>query len=152
MEQYTDAEVECASPGDNPNLAGGCLCGQVRYVARCQPDFAGFCYCRDCRRVSGTGRVPFLGVRSHSVDVTGRMAEHTKRGGTGKAISRFFCPKCGTRLFAKPQSAPDTMILYAGTLDNPSQFEPTIAIHLEARAPWEPLPVGLAQFRQDVDA
>lgn len=151
MEQSNDVEVEPEDPDGETALAGGCLCGQVRYLARCKSDFAGFCYCSDCRRVSGTGRVPFVGVRSHLLDVEGRTAEYPKRGGTGQTIVRFFCPECGTRLFAKPQSAPDTTILYAGTLDCPSQFEPTIAIHLESRTPWEPLPNGLARFDQDVD-
>lgn len=151
MVQSSDIEVGLDDTDGEATLAGGCLCGQVRYRARGKPDFGGFCYCCDCRRVSGSGRVPFVGVPSHQLEVTGRTEQHIKRGGTGQPIVRSFCPRCGARLFANPQSAAGTTILYAGTLDDPSQFEPTIAIHLESRAPWEPLPVGLAQFWQDVD-
>ena len=40
---------------------GGCLCGQLRYEARGEPNFAGHCYCADCRKASGSGFIPFMG-------------------------------------------------------------------------------------------
>ena len=48
---------------------GGCLCGAVRYAATGQPMAAGFCYCPDCRKASGSGSIPFILFRAEDIDI-----------------------------------------------------------------------------------
>ena len=33
-------------------IAGGCLCGAVRYESDAAPEWTAICYCRDCQRAS----------------------------------------------------------------------------------------------------
>jgi hypothetical protein len=40
---------------------GGCLCGELRYEAMQEPTLLAYCYCADCRKVSGSGFIPFMG-------------------------------------------------------------------------------------------
>ena len=40
------------------HITGGCLCGALRYEADAEPLHAGFYYCDDCRRASGSGCIP----------------------------------------------------------------------------------------------
>ena len=35
-------------------IGGGCLCGAVRYSVSGEPVVQLYCYCTDCRKVSGT--------------------------------------------------------------------------------------------------
>ena len=48
------------SETDKP-IAGGCLCGALRYTADKAPAYAGYCFCADCRKASGSGWVGFMG-------------------------------------------------------------------------------------------
>jgi hypothetical protein len=40
---------------------GGCLCGALRYEAEGEPLYAGYCYCTDRQKASGSGFIPFMG-------------------------------------------------------------------------------------------
>jgi len=53
-------------------LAGGCLCGRVRYEARGEALFGVVCHCRDCQRASGAGHVPVIGFRKSNFSITGQ--------------------------------------------------------------------------------
>ena len=37
-----------------PNLAGGCLCGQVRYTLNAKPKALNACHCTDCQTLTGS--------------------------------------------------------------------------------------------------
>ena len=37
-----------------PKVAGGCLCGQLRYAANTEPVFSAVCHCKTCQKQSGT--------------------------------------------------------------------------------------------------
>ena len=51
---------------------GGCLCGAVRYEADGPPDYAGHCYCADCRKASGSGFIPFMNYPAARLRFTGQ--------------------------------------------------------------------------------
>lgn len=129
---------------------GGCLCGSVRYRIGGALQFAGFCYCRDCQRMSGTGRTPFMGFRSETIRFSGGLQTFSSRGGSGQPIERAFCPVCGSRICARPAAATGVTIIYAGTLDEPNDFLPAIAIHCAQSAVWECAGEGLDRFDQGV--
>jgi hypothetical protein len=52
--------------GSQTRNSGGCLCGALRYEVEGEPLFAGYCYCADCRKGSGSG-IPFMGFGSAAV-------------------------------------------------------------------------------------
>lgn len=134
--------------GKSTLLTGRCLCGKVAFRAKGPPVFAGFCYCTRCRRMSGAGRTPFLGFEDEMVVVSGEIESFRDKGDAG-SIERLFCGTCGTRMFARPGSAPGTIIAYAGGLDDPALFKPEIAIHVAQCPQWETLPTDLVAFQGD---
>ena len=42
--------------------SGGCLCGTVRYQLNSEPFDSGWCHCRVCQHVSGSGGMVFTTV------------------------------------------------------------------------------------------
>jgi len=65
-------------------FTGGCLCGAVRYTAQGKPLYAGHCYCVDCRKASGSGFIPFIGVARSNVTFSGKLLTYrskARRGG-----------------------------------------------------------------------
>jgi hypothetical protein len=127
---------------------GGCLCGALRYEAIGDPQFAGLCCCADCRKASGSGFIPFLGFSSDAVRFTGRSHTFTSKAASGRDAVRNFCPNCGSLVHGGDAGKDDQFTIYAGTLDDPSTFQPTMAIFTRDRPAWAVLPVGLKTFEE----
>ena len=125
---------------------GGCLCGALRYEAKGEPLFAGHCYCADCRKASGSGFVPFMGFSSSAVVFSGQTRIFRSKAANGGDAVRNFCPICGSLVFGGEVGKDDSHTIYAGSLDDPSSFRPTIAIFTRNRPIWAVVPSDLTMF------
>ena len=125
---------------------GGCLCGALRYEARGEPQFMGHCYCGDCRKASGSGFIPFMSFASGALSFTGQSRTYACRSFRGTDAVRNSCPICGGLVFGGIVGQDEFHTIYAGSLDDPSAFRPTIAIFSRDRADWAPIPPGLTVF------
>ncbi len=133
---------------DEPRIryTGGCLCGALRYEARGEPTAAGHCYCADCRKASGSGFIPFMGFPSTALRITGESRQFRSKAFRGGDAVRNFCPVCGGLVFGGVVGQSTSHTIYAGSLDDPSSFHPTIAIFTRDRPDWIILPPGLKTF------
>jgi hypothetical protein len=125
---------------------GGCLCGAVRYEARGEPGLMGYCFCADCRKASGSGFIPFIGVASDVVKITGTVIIHTLKHEDGRKAVRNACAVCGGLVYGGEVGNPRGHTIYAGSLDDPSLFKPSIAIFTRDKPDWVVVPPGLALF------
>jgi hypothetical protein len=127
-------------------FTGGCLCGALRYAVKGEPLYAGHCYCTDCRKASGSGFIPFIGVARSAVTFSGRtLVYRSKARGGGDAV-RNSCPVCGGLVFGGEAGKSESFTIYAGSLDEPTRFCPTIAIFTRNRPDWAVIPPGLTVF------
>src|ERR1700688_4594945 len=110
------------------SVSGGCLCGALRYEADGQPAHAGYCFCADCRKASGSGFIPFMGYAADAVCFTGETRQAVSRAYRGGESVRNFCPACGGMVFGGIVGVDTSHTIYAGSLDDPSLFEPQVAI------------------------
>jgi hypothetical protein len=127
-------------------FTGGCLCGALRYEASGEPQFAGFCYCADCRKASGSGAIPFIGVSADQVRFSGESLQFRSASIRGTEAVRNSCPVCGSLVFGGVVGKDTSHTLYAGSLDEPSMFTPTMAIFLRDKPAWMLVPEGLTTF------
>jgi hypothetical protein len=130
---------------DKP-ITGGCLCGALRYEAGIQTTFMGYCCCDDCQKASGSGFIPFVGLPPRALKITGGALLHQKKHNDGRSSERFSCAKCASLVFGGEPGNPNGNTIYAGTLDDTSQFKPTMAIMTKFRPEWVMLPPGLKIF------
>src|ERR1700710_1143772 len=79
--------------------SGGCRCGALRYEADGEPLFAGFCFCGECRKASGSGFVPFMGFASSAVRISGEARQVRSTSIKGSEAVRNICPQCGSLVF-----------------------------------------------------
>ena len=128
------------------HYTGGCLCGALRYEASGAPLLAGHCYCADCRKASGSGFIPFMGFRSSAVRIFGEARQFRSKAANGNEAVRNFCPVCGGLVFGGEVGKDDTFTIYAGSLDEPSGFRPTIAIFMRGRPGWAAVPPHLTLY------
>jgi hypothetical protein len=130
-----------------PAMTGGCLCGAVRYKSTGEPGFALLCHCRDCQRQSGSAfaagwRVPAAGFRV----TQGEPKLYVRAADSGNAITRAFCPDCGTMLFLRVSARPDLVAIRVGTLDDPSGFRPEADIFVKSAQPWDYMNPDLPKY------
>lgn len=121
-------------------FTGGCLCGNVRFVATGRPYRVGLCHCLDCRKQHG--------ALFHASAVFSQSAV-TVDGETRAYRGRFFCPRCGSSIFSL---SADEIEVNLGALDEPDQLRPTYELWTERRESWlPPFPLN-RRYERDRDA
>jgi hypothetical protein len=125
---------------------GGCLCGAVRYECEADPIFMGNCHCRDCQKATGGAYDPAIGLPAAALTITGKVKYYDSKAESGNILSRGFCPECGARLFGKASAMPDLAMITAGSLDDPTQYKPSMDIFTVSAQPWDHMNPALAKF------
>jgi hypothetical protein len=64
-----------------------------------EPLFAGYCFCADCRKASGSGGIPFMGFASAAVRISGPKRQFQCKSIKGTDAVPNFCPTCGGLVF-----------------------------------------------------
>jgi hypothetical protein len=105
---------------------GGCLCGSVRIEALGLPYRVGICHCLDCRKHHGALFNASAIFPQSAVTISGETREYA---------GRFFCPRCGSSVFAR---CADEIEVHLGSLDAPDQMIPTYENCVVRRESWLP--------------
>lgn len=119
---------------------GGCLCGAVRYSFTGEPLMQAVCHCKNCQRQAGSGWSMLIAVPLAAVSIEGTVTTYADRGETGATVNRQFCPTCGSPLFSRVPAQPDTLFIKAGTLDDTSDFVPTLQFWTRSKQNWVSIP------------
>ncbi len=76
----------------------------------------------------------------------GEPKYNTVQADSGGDISRGFCGNCGSPVCVKYTSMPKLIGIAAGTLDDPSQYTPTMDIFTSMAQPWDFMDPALPKF------
>jgi len=120
-------------------FTGGCLCGNVRIVASGRPYRVGFCHCLDCRKHHGALFFAAAVFAQELVSITGDTRDYA---------GRFFCPRCGSSVFAR---SADEIEVHLGCLDAQDQLMPTYECWISRRESWLPAFPLVNQYEHDRD-
>jgi hypothetical protein len=126
--------------------SGGCLCGALRYEVEGEPRSAGYCYCADCRKASGSGFVPFMNFGRDAVRFFGEARQFRSKAASGGEAVRNSCPVCMSLVFGGEIDKSQSFTIYAGSLDDPSFFRPQVAIFARGRPAWAVVPASFPEF------
>lgn len=85
-------------------------------------------------------------VRRADFSLSGQTHGFERIAASGSAITRHFCPTCGTPLFAETERAPDVTLVHVGVFDDPHWFAPSQAIFTRTHLPWDTLPNALPRY------
>jgi hypothetical protein len=130
------------------SFTGGCTCGAIRYECAANPIFSWNCHCRDCQRASGSAFCPVLYVEKAALSITGESKYYDVRAESGNLVSRGFCPDCGSPVFIQAELVPSLQGLWAASLDDPSQFQPSVQVWCGSAQPWDSLQSTLPKIEK----
>jgi hypothetical protein len=122
---------------------GGCLCGAVRYRAIGTPLRVNHCHCRMCLKATGAAVATWATFPRNRVSFT-RGAPTIRR--SSEIAVRGFCASCGSALLWQADTAPDTIDLTAGTLDDPGRVRPLEHLWTESAVGWLHIEDGLPRY------
>lgn len=130
-------------------VTGGCLCGGVRYEYSGEVGAAGYCHCSDCRHVSGSAFGVSVRAAAAQFRITvGVPKAFTKAGDSGRPVTRYFCPDCGSPLYTVPPLHPDVVFIKAGSLDDPGLVTPDREAWTVSRVDWARIGPGIQSFER----
>ena len=112
---------------------GHCLCGKTRWEYQGEVTWACYCHCDDCRRNCAAPVVAWLGVPVKNFRWLG---EAPKTLESSKGVRRHFCKACGSPMGFEADHYSGGMHLYAASLEDPDDFEPTFHGNYESRLRW----------------
>lgn len=118
------------------NISGQCLCGNVRYTATGEPAFTAICHCRNCQRYTGSAFEPIIALQSEAVNIQGELKTFNDIADSGKGVRCRFCPNCGSGMVAEVDVMPGLTFVLAGSMDDPSAFEPSMEVFCASAQPW----------------
>ena len=126
-------------------IEGGCYCKQVRYESTGEVGMRAQCFCRECQYITGGDSLLIVGVPEDGFKVTQGALKGFKRSDIENAVTREFCPNCGTHVTTR--AMPGMVMIKIGTLDDPSIFEaPQMAIFTCDKQPYHRLAEGVQAF------
>ena len=97
-------------------ITGRCLCGAVQFEIDGRLGPAIYCHCSQCRRASGSAFAANASVRARYLRFrSGRDAIREYESTPGKF--RAFCSRCGSPVYSRLASDPETFRIRLGTLD-----------------------------------
>ncbi|UAK26295.1 GFA family protein [Sphingomonas nostoxanthinifaciens] len=117
-------------------LAGGCLCGAVRFASDARPITVRHCWCRDCQHVSGGAGTINVFLPSDTVMVEGAVRWFDSVADSGTPLSRGFCATCGSPLFTQSHARRHLIGIRVGAFDDPAPHAPAMAIWTISAPDW----------------
>ena len=127
-------------------IEGGCACGAVRYILDEIPYDTGWCHCRVCQHISGSGGIVFTTVHLDRYRITAG-ANHVGSFASTAFGTRTFCRQCGSPLSIHVRHQPDEIDIPAGTLDDPEEVAPAFHLYAAEAPSWMPQIAFLPRYR-----
>jgi hypothetical protein len=120
---------------------GGCQCGAIRYEVSGPPGVIYACHCRECQCQSGSAFGMTMVVPAERFRLLqGEPKSFGRAGESGRVVTGWFCPECGTRLYHTPGKLAGNVNIKPGTLDDTSELRPAVHVWTRSAQGWFAMP------------
>ncbi len=88
-----------------------------------------------------------VAVPANQISFTGELKLYKTVGKeTGLAVSRYFCPSCGSPLYSHAEFMREMIFVKAGTLDDTSWLKPDMNIWCDTAQSWVDIDAAIPRF------
>ena len=132
---------------ENGIETGGCLCGNIRYEFKRQDVVsAGHCHCKDCQRITGSGKATIVFIRTNDLKINNDYKVFSVIGNDGTNVNRGFCPNCGSPIISFVTEQPNLRFIKAGSLDNSDWLKIESSFWSVSACKWDPINESLPSY------
>ncbi len=126
-------------------IAGGCLCGEIRYLINEPLIDSNFCHCRMCQLFSGAPVIAASVVPKKAMIFSkGDPKYYRTKDDHGffykssPIAERGFCHNCGSGILYRPLVTrwSDWVAVFTATFDEPQEYGPAWHLGVESQMPW----------------
>ncbi|MSP83267.1 MAG: aldehyde-activating protein [Alphaproteobacteria bacterium] len=100
----------------------------------------------DCQKSTGAGHASLMMVPTAATKITGTPRYFASKADSGNTTERGFCATCGSTVFGKTSGNAQGMVVFAGSLDDPSQFKPQFSIFAKRGHAWDHMAPAVPRF------
>lgn len=129
-------------------VRGACHCQAVRLSAEVQPSRVFVCHCTDCQVLSGSAFRVVARLVPGSLRVQGEVKAYAKTAESGNVRWQYFCPECGTPLYAGSPDGSGVATVRVGVLQERALLTPTAELWRRSALPWVDALDGVAACEQ----
>lgn len=133
---------------ESPFATGSCRCGAITLTLKEKPKMMLQCHCLDCQKAGGGGHSSHAYFDEKAVVVEGEAAGHTVLADSGNEMTRYFCPRCGSRLYGRNGGRPNLVSIEVGCLDDQSWFSPQAVLYTSRRHDWDIISDEISSFEE----
>lgn len=112
---------------------GKCLCGNVTYKCHAEPTVIFNCHCEDCRRATGSVFGTNFFVPEDELEIFGEVSSYSHTADSGSAMTKRFCPNCGSLLFGNNSAKSNVVSIRAGTVDQLDLIKPVVNVFMDSK-------------------
>jgi hypothetical protein len=117
--------------------AGGCRCEETRFTIGAPPLLASACHCSGCQRMTASAFSLSLAIPAEGFSVS---QGEPVIGGVHGATQHFFCRRCKSWLFTRPEGLDHLVNVRVSMLDDHSWFEPFVEFWTREKLWWVTTP------------
>lgn len=121
----------------NDISTGRCLCGHIRITVSGAPAFSVLCFCQDCQRISGGGRLPQAAFENTCVEIAGTLKTYHWKSDAGNDLQLGYCPNCGSPIYKITSKMPDMLFVAVGVLNDQALFQSPFHAFAEGYQDWD---------------
>jgi hypothetical protein len=115
---------------------GQCACGKVTLAISGDTIGVRQCWCRQCQQIAAGGPTQNAIFRTEDVTITGDIAAHAYVAASGNTLTQWFCPACGSPVYAQSSARPHLKTVRLGVLDTPHDLRPQVVIWTDDAPDW----------------
>lgn len=116
-------------------LQGGCCCGAVRFSVKDEFQQFYFCYCEQCRKLTGSAHATNLFTAVDNINWLSGVDKLKRYDHPTRTFSKVFCTDCGSGLPFVSKSG-KALLVPAGSLDDAPSKTVDAQIFYAEQAPW----------------
>ena len=125
-----------------------CQCGQLRVQLPSSTPGVVACHCVACQRRSGSPFGVLAYYRAEELSIEGEATRYERPTDEGNRFETFFCPVCGSTVYAKAAKHPTAIGVAIGAIADPGFPAPARSVWEQSKHQWVSMPDEVQHFQK----